>query len=69
MNGGPLSLESIADDLETPETFSSIIYFLLFKQFLLGHTQCFNLESWKGVLCAMTHPLKSPHQTDLPGGS
>ena len=49
MNGGPLSLESIADDLETPETFSSIIYFLLFKQFLLEYTQGFNLESWKGV--------------------
>lgn len=49
MDRGPTSFESTANDLEMPETFSYIIYFTLSKQFLLGHTQCFNSESWKGV--------------------
>lgn len=69
MDGGPLSLESIADDLEMPETFSYIIYF-----------KCFNSSSWDTPsvltgrvgkefgLCASDSSPEGPWM-DLPGGS
>lgn len=67
MFGGPTIFGATTDDLEMPGTFSYIMYFTLYKQFLLGHA---TVLTWRGGkefgLCACDSSPEDPW-LDLPG--